>query len=96
MFHDIEQFINDINSIDDLDYGDFMRRANLYLNHLNENLRPFNQDIKKKLSEMQYYLQFVSNWDVESTRKRIIKDATYIDELLAAHKQDWESVPNMI
>lgn len=83
MSRDIEQFINDVKSIDDFDYGDFMRRANLYLNHLRENLDPTEPRIKDKLNEMQKYLQFISSWDVEPTRRKIIADAMSIDDMLA-------------
>jgi len=71
-----------------------MRLANLYLNTLRDELRPLkDENINKKLSEMQMYLQFAPNWDVETSKNKLLKDAEYIEDLLYAHVQDWESAP---
>lgn len=88
----VEVFVKKISSITENDYGDFMRTANLYLNDLRRELQTYEDEhINYKLVEMQRYIQFSPNWDVSSTREKILRDARYIDDFLNAHKQDWES-----
>lgn len=92
MLECIENFIRKISALTEEDYGDFMRTANLYLNTLRTELAPIkDNNIHRKISEMQSYLQFASNWDVRLTREKLLKDAEYIEDLLYAHIQDWES-----
>jgi hypothetical protein len=82
----VEKFINNLKQIEDPDYGDFMRKANVYLNNLKIDLSPMERDIHAKIFEMQLYLQFISSWEIEPTRRRIIRDAEYVQELVAAHE----------
>ena len=91
----IEKFANEIESITDFDYGDFKRKANDVLLRLKNDLTPYiNDDIKRKLSEMQMYTQFLpASEEVESTKAKLLSDAKYLKELLAAERQDWESAP---
>lgn len=88
----VEKFVNDIKNIHEYDYGDFMRAANhclIDLKHEMDRL-PY-QDVHKKLQEMQGYIQFNPNWDVDSTFEKALKDALSLETLLQAHRQDWES-----
>ncbi|MCK6598593.1 MAG: hypothetical protein L6Q37_09540 [Bdellovibrionaceae bacterium] len=89
----IEKFVKRTKSISDSEYGDFMRTENVYLNHLIRELDPLvdDRDINRRLVEMQTYLQFTPNWDVNLTKEKLLEDAQYIDELMNAHRQDWES-----
>lgn len=89
----IEKFVKRTKSISDSEYGDFMRTENVYLNHLIRELNPLVDDrnINRRLVEMQTYLQFTPNWDVNLTKEKLLEDAQYIDELMNAHRQDWES-----
>lgn len=88
----VGEFIKNISSICEDDYGDFMRLANLYLIQLSkEPVILYDENIRNKISKMKTYLQFRPNWDVKSTREKLLQDALYIDELISAHKQDWES-----
>ena len=89
----IEKFVKRTKSISDSEYGDFMRTENVYLNHLIRELNPLVDDrnINRRLVEMQTYLQFTPNWDVSLTKEKLLEDAQYIDELMNAHRQDWES-----
>ena len=87
------EFNNGVSNILENDYGDFMRSANIRLNRLKEELCVLKDaNIDLKLSEMQTYLQFKPNWDIESTRQKLAEDIKYLDEVLAGHFQDWESV----
>lgn len=88
----IEDFVQKTKYLDEADYGDFMRKENLYLSHMMLKLIVLDDsNIIRKLVEMQTYLQFTPNWDVEITREKLLTDANYIAELLQAHIQDWES-----
>ena len=92
MNHETLSFSAKILEINEIDYGDFMRRGNCFLNDLIEHLGYLNdKDINHKLNKMRNYLQFCPNWDVEKTRDALIHDTKYIDEILMGHQQDWES-----
>lgn len=70
------QFLKQIKSIDDTDYGDFMRRANLYINELQEDSATVaNPIIADRIEAMKQYVQYHPNWDIESTREYIETDA---------------------
>jgi hypothetical protein len=90
MNQNLENFTQDVSSILQYDYGDFMRSANTYLNHLRDVLSSLGDaEINKKIDDMQSYLQFSPNWDdVEGTRAKLLRDAHYLDEVLAAHQGD--------
>ena len=78
----IEKFVRNISSIFENDYGDFMRKANLYLNQLEDELRPLaNHKIELKLSEMKLYIQYAPNWNMEATRKSICADISELEKL---------------
>ncbi|OQW49216.1 MAG: hypothetical protein A4S09_03875 [Proteobacteria bacterium SG_bin7] len=83
----VEKFINNLQDISDPDYGDFMRKANVYLNDLKTDLTPMKQDVRAKIFEIQLYLQFISSWEIEPTRRRIIRDALYLNDLLKSHDE---------
>lgn len=88
----IEDFVQKTKYIEESDYGDFMRKENLYLSHMMLKLQVLeDKNIIKRLVEMQTYLQFTPNWDVETTREKLLSDVDYIADLLQAHIQDWES-----
>lgn len=88
----LENFIHQVQKINDEDYGDFMIATNNHLLDLKHELDrlPY-EDIHKKAFELQIHIQFCPNWIIKSTRELILEDMEYIDELLAGHKQDWES-----
>ena len=79
----LEKFSTDIANIYNTDYGDFMRTANTYLNHLRDDLSENGgARAHQKLNEMQMYLQFTPNWEIESSREKLLRDAKSIDALL--------------
>lgn len=89
---DTQMFSKNISEILECDYGDFMRAANGYLNNLRDELHALrDENIDRKLDEMQIYLQFTPTWDIELTKKLLRQDTKYLNELLHAHEQDWES-----
>lgn len=88
----VDDFEKRTKQINEADYGDFMRTENIYLNHLMQKLQILgDEELNKKLVTMQTYLQFTPNWDVESTRDKLLEDLQIVSELLEGHLQDWES-----
>ncbi len=83
----VEKFINNLQDISDPDYGDFMRKANVYLNDLKGDLAPMKQDVRAKIFEIQLYMQFISTWEIEPTRRRIIRDVLHVNDLLGTHEE---------
>ncbi|MBR7518325.1 hypothetical protein KC217_21905, partial [Mycobacterium tuberculosis] len=72
----IEKFIERVSNIQEADYGDFMRKANLYLNDLKKDLSPYiSGEEKKKIDEIQLHLQFIPTWEIEPTRKQVVDAA---------------------
>lgn len=66
----IDAFSKKFNSIDNLDYGDFMRRANLYLIELDEQIHK-NKEITNLMKQMKNEIQYNPNWDIQATRNSI-------------------------
>lgn len=79
--HALGLFFEEIQNDTETDYGDFMRRANLYINDLMESLHR-NPAAVEKLHEMKGYLQFSPDWNIESTRKRLLCDALLLKEMV--------------
>lgn len=81
-------FLNDAAAVDDPDYGDCMREWNHELLALRQIFQDseISQEVSpwalEKLLEMQNYVQFNPNWDVDSTRERLLKDASEIQQHL--------------
>lgn len=81
----VDHFIHEIKSIDDLDYGDFMRKANAYLLEFKDHVPHRSREkssIDRKIEEIQLYLQYYPNWEIESTRERLLSDAEVIDRMI--------------
>lgn len=76
----IQFFIDEAGKVGEYDYGDCMREWNRELLYLKAHLKNQSPWVSKKLNEMQMYIQFVPNWDVESTRERIMKDSAELKE----------------
>lgn len=66
----VDVFSKKINAIDNLDYGDFMRRANLYLMDLDDQITKTNE-IRNLMKQMKDEIQYNPSWDIQSTRERI-------------------------
>lgn len=67
----IEEFELAIRGINVKDFGDFRRKANSYLIRLAEKIE--NSSNKKQLIEIQNFVNFKPDWQIESTRRNIIK-----------------------
>jgi hypothetical protein len=79
----IESFITEISALNEEDYGDFMRLANLFFIQLRKELRPlYNHEINMKLDYIQNYLQFRPSWDIASTKKNLLHDLVDLDGIL--------------
>ena len=66
----LDIFSKKFNTIDNLDYGDFMRRANLYLMDLDAQIEK-NKEINNLMKKMKDEIQFKPNWDIQTTRASI-------------------------
>ena len=78
--------MEEVNTMVETDYGDFMRKVNSYLENLKDDENAVHSpDISEKISEMQEYLQFHPNWNIPSTREKILHDA---DQLIHLESQN--------
>lgn len=75
-------FIQQVIGVEEFDYGDCMREWNKELLYLKTHLREPSGWLLKKIDEMQGYIQFYPNWDVESTRSQILEDAYHLRDHL--------------
>lgn len=72
--------MEEVNTMVETDYGDFMRKVNSYLEHLKQDENVVHSpEIDEKIDEMKEYIQYHPNWDVPTTREKILHDA---DELI--------------
>jgi len=60
------------------DYGDFMRKCNLYLERLAIDITGASAEIFKMLERMRMYTVYAPDFDIENTRIRLIHDAAEI------------------
>jgi len=96
MTPEVSRFAQKIRSIDDEDYGDFMRKANAYLMELEHELGPLADDkIRRKMIEMQTYIQYFPNWQVDLTKKKIHEDAAVIDGWVNSHHHPLSTSPQI-
>lgn len=71
-----------VNSITETDYGDYMRKLNAYLIELKENKTAImTPEILAKIEEMQNYIQFMPNWDIPSTQEKVLHDTDRLIQL---------------
>jgi hypothetical protein len=80
----IQFFIEQAEDVHEYDYGDCMREWNrdiLYLKKCwqKQKVSPW---ALHRLDDIQTYVQFIPNWDVELTKARLLKDAHEIEEHL--------------
>ncbi len=66
----LDIFSKKFNTIDNLDYGDFMRRANLYLMDLDAQIAK-NKEITNLMKKMKDEIQYNPSWDIQTTRASI-------------------------
>ncbi|HVK60808.1 MAG TPA: hypothetical protein VM432_04625 [Bdellovibrionales bacterium] len=81
----IDLFKERIEGIVEGDYGDFMRRAQTYFLEMTEEIGPLEKALRPRLRWIEEYLQFLPNWDIDSTRARLLVD---IDRLRAEAELD--------
>lgn len=74
----IDFFIDQVKAVEEEDYGDCMREWNRELLFLRSHLKDAPTWMYQSLNEMQGYIQFYPNWDVESTRAQILEDADHL------------------
>ena len=75
----IEIFRDEVASIDEADYGDFMRKANHSLILLKEqiyNKAPLH--VQGFIDELKYIIDYMPNWNVDSTKEKVAQLAEEI------------------
>ncbi len=88
----IDVFVDEISALHEVDFRNFKRAASGSLARLSEKLvAEGNRNILDKVDEMKRYSQIGPDGDVDLTKIRLINDAKYINDLIKAQKQDWES-----
>lgn len=74
----VEFFIETVAELYEKDYGDFMRRVVLYMDRMAMDVRGAPPEVVKIFTSMKQYLVYQPNFDIESTRVRILRDAQEI------------------
>lgn len=70
----VDFFIQTVAGLYEKDYGDFMREVILHLEHLRERVGG-REDVNRLIDEMKFYTGFASDFDIESTRSKLLRDA---------------------
>ena len=79
----LKKFITDVNAINEIDYGDFMRKANHYFIELQDQLHANSSDsIQSTLFQIKLHLQYTPNWNVESTRRYLLQEIKLLDSYI--------------
>lgn len=68
----IQEFESQINSLQEVDIGDFRRRLTLYINRLQEEL-PQKPSITKTIEEMKHAVLYEPHLDIENIRESILQ-----------------------
>ncbi len=78
----VDFFLEQAEAVNEFDYGDCMREWNRELLYLRDHLHHPEKPVLEKLNEMQNYIQYTPNWDVNSTKEQILKDGRWMREYL--------------
>ncbi|MBX3033428.1 MAG: hypothetical protein KF865_05825 [Bdellovibrionaceae bacterium] len=78
----VHHFIDQICDLNEADYGDFMRAANLYLLNLRAQVGD-DESSARTIDHMREYVQFHPDWDVLDTKKRLLRDAQHLRDEIA-------------
>ena len=89
----VHDFLAKIDEDGESEYGDFMRRANLYLVDLQDAIGWMSVPVRCRLYHMQDYVQFRSSWDLDSTRTHLRSDALALQNLFSASPLDPRGIP---
>lgn len=91
--HAVFTFVEEILEINEADYGDFMRRANMHLHELRDALHGVQDErVADKIDEMKLYVQYAPSWDIESTRDRILDDSKLLIEWLGPQPKPFTEI----
>jgi hypothetical protein len=95
--HALSVFIDEIKMADDDDYGDFMRRVNVYLLRLRETLRTRTPEVLKTIDAIQLRVQLHPDWSLVSTRPWLLSHAYELREIvLKAARQHRQAEPSAL
>lgn len=86
----IDDFCFCLTSIVEEEYGDWMRRANIYLLDLTEALHGEGRKVQKLLYEIQMIIQLLPDFRIAETCRSVVKIAMRIREAMGAPSEiDW-------
>jgi hypothetical protein len=71
-----EFFMQAIDGLYEKDYGDFMRKAVLYIDRLKSDLSGSGFDVVRVTDKMMVYTVYAPDFDIESTRTKLLRDAS--------------------
>lgn len=92
----IEIFTEKIKSLQINDYESFEQVATHALDKVQmECHRNGIYDLDEKINEIRQVIQNDSRFEVPSAKNLLLSEAEYLDQLITAHKQDWESYQNL-
>ncbi len=88
MKKEIEEFLYHFNAINEVEYGDFMRKTNNYLTIFSDKIF-FESDarIKNLLNELKKDILYYSNWDIASSRQRTLAIMEKINNIAEENKR---------
>lgn len=87
----LNTFAQQIQALNEIDYGDFMREANMDILYLREASQHEGKAVQDKIDEMQLYTQFCPNWVIEPTRSRLLGDVERLKNILDQSKDSLSS-----
>ena len=74
--HALEEFVSFVAAMKEKDYGDWMRRANVYWDQLRLNLLSSSNErdyIERQLADLKKIIQYTPNWQVLETQRAVIE-----------------------
>ncbi len=68
----LQNFEQKVKKITDVDYGDFKRKTNVYLEELQESFQPLSAENKKTISQIRFKLLLDNQQDIDSSTYEIL------------------------
>jgi hypothetical protein len=72
ILREIETFETKVKSLVEYDYGDFMRKSNMYLNRLLENFKQLSDEQRTVFLQLKSELQFAPVRDIDVVTEKVL------------------------
>ncbi|MEK2687726.1 hypothetical protein [Bdellovibrio sp. GT3] len=76
---EIKEFLDFLETENDLDYGDFKRAVDLRLNRLMESLRPLSREQMFRMAKLREELLWMYNDDIDEMKAHLMEEAARLD-----------------